>query len=254
LARTIRGEIEQGLRCGGRTCPCVTRRQLPGINSLKSALHSGQRLAGPLTVSKGLNRLPWHRGHLSARRVRQEPATDARRNAAANTRARVLSSKPLGRGKNSTAHAVNTVRAAKVRFAIRILRRCASMCSVISIPRDATPASPGLHPERRMIEEQGVRLTTSGIVHNGPMAKVIRPRWRVSVSVPPEAQLWDVEGIPVAVIPVQGGIPLVQAFDSPIPRPLSRFSVLSRGKPTSRGRWDALVNRCRRERPASGPP
>jgi hypothetical protein len=45
-----------------------------------------------------------------------------------------------------------------------------------------------------------------GIVQNCPMAKVIRPVWPVSVSVPRDAQLWDVEGIPVAVIPVQGGV------------------------------------------------
>ena len=51
----------------------------------------------------------------------------------------------------------------------------------------------------------------------GP-SNVIRPKCWLSVSVPEAAQLWDVEGIPVAVIAVAGNAPAVLAFDSPMPR------------------------------------
>ena len=98
-----------------------------------------------------------------------------------------------------------------------------------------------------------VACVTGWIIQTCRMANVIRPQWRLSVRIPPDAQLWDVEGIPVAIIPVQGGSMLVQAFDSPVPRSFSRFSVASRGKPISKDRWDLLVNRCRAVRPPSHP-
>jgi hypothetical protein len=92
------------------------------------------------------------------------------------------------------------------------------------------------------------------IVQNCPMDNVIRPPWRLSVSVPPDAQLWDVEGIPVAVIPIGNGGMQVQAFDSPVPRSFSRFSVAQRGRRIAKDRWDSLVNLCRSARPAWSPP
>lgn len=83
--------------------------------------------------------------------------------------------------------------------------------------------------------------------------KVVKFPRPVIVTLSPGSTLWNVEGIPVAVIETPQKDFNVLAFDSPNPRPFSRFAVVRRGTPISREHWDKLVNKCRSERPAPRP-
>ncbi|HEY4212185.1 MAG TPA: hypothetical protein VGM84_11935 [Steroidobacteraceae bacterium] len=87
-----------------------------------------------------------------------------------------------------------------------------------------------------------------------PADNVIRRPWRVSVSLPAGARLWNVRGVPVAEIPTADGKSVVQAFDAPVPRPFARHSLVRYGAPISREGWDHLVNTRRSQRPPSRPP
>jgi hypothetical protein len=85
-----------------------------------------------------------------------------------------------------------------------------------------------------------------------PTANVLRFPGSLRLTLPSGSRLWNVEGVPVAEIPCADG-PNVLAFDSPEPRPFSRFAVAARGRPISRKGWDELVRESRKERPASRP-
>ena len=132
------------------------------------------------------------------------------------------------------------------------------MTCLIAGQFDATMLGSGLAsqiPTRKIFEVCSER----GLVASEPLHlvvlhsnNVIRGPWRVSLTLPPGARLWDVEGIPAAEI-ISGGRLQVLAFDSPIPRPFSRFSVINHGIPIARDAWDQLVNTSRAQRPATRP-
>src|SRR6516162_3013511 len=84
-------------------------------------------------------------------------------------------------------------------------------------------------------------------------ANVIRGPWRVSMRLPRGTRLWNVQGIPVAVIPALDEESLVRAYDSPIPRPFARGSVIRYGTCISSKDWDSLVDQCLAQRPTARP-
>jgi hypothetical protein len=82
---------------------------------------------------------------------------------------------------------------------------------------------------------------------------VIRGPWRVSMRLPLGTRFWDVQGVPVAVIPTHDSGSLVRAYDSPLPRPFARGALIRYGAYMSCKAWDSLVDQCLAQRPTVRP-
>jgi hypothetical protein len=70
---------------------------------------------------------------------------------------------------------------------------------------------------------------------SSPIIKVVN-----SPQLPPGTRFLDVEGIPVALIPLQDGGLKCEAFDSDPPRPFPLSSAYNNGAVIPQAQWDAL--------------